>query len=105
LIDDAVFLLEARLMFLIDDDQSEIGIGEEERRARADDDLRLAVEDRAPGEAPLEPGQFRMPLRRQRAEAPLEAPEPLRAERDLGDQHQRLAAGAQARGDRLEIDL
>ncbi len=64
--------------------------------------LALAVEHRAPGGAPLHLRQFGMPLRRRRAEAFRETPEPLRAERDLRQQHQRLAPGAQAGGDRFE---
>ena len=46
-----------------------------------------------------------MPRRRQRAEAVLEALQPLRRERDLGQQHQHLPAGGERRGNRLEIDL
>ena len=46
-----------------------------------------------------------MPGRGRGAEAALEALQPLGRERDLGQQHQHLPAGAQRRGDGLEIDL
>ena len=39
---DAFLLLEARLMRFVDDDQPEVGVGQEQRRARADDDLGVA---------------------------------------------------------------
>ena len=48
LIGDALLLLVALVMLLIDDDQAEIGEGQEERRAGADHELRLALGDRAP---------------------------------------------------------
>ena len=58
---DAVFLLEARLMRLVDDDQAELGVRQEQRRARADDDLRLAAGDRPPGAAALGRAQVGVP--------------------------------------------
>ena len=45
----AVLLLVGGVVLLIDDDQAEIGVGQEQRRARADDDAHLAGRDRAPG--------------------------------------------------------
>ena len=45
----AVLLLVGGVMLLVDHEQPEIRIGQEQRRARADDDLHLAVRDRAPG--------------------------------------------------------
>ena len=60
----------------------------------------------APGDAPLGRGRDRNATAPARApKRALEALEPLRAERDLRQQHQHLAAAAQRRGDRLEIDL
>ena len=103
---DAVLLLEARLVRLVDDDQAEVGIGQEQRRARADRDLRLArlamPRQRA---APLGRAQARMPGDRRAAEARLEALEERLGQRDLGQQDERLAALAQAFGDRFEIDF
>ena len=46
-----------------------------------------------------------MPQRRRDAEAALEALQPLRGQRDLRQQHQRLPARRAGCGDRLEIDL
>ncbi len=92
-------------MLLVDDDQAEIGEGQEQRRARADHDAHPAFGDGAPGLAPLEAGEARMPRRGRRAEAVLEALQPLRRERDLGQQHQHLPARGEGRGDGLEIDL
>ena len=45
----AVFLLVDRVVLFIDHDQAEIGVGEKQRRARADHDVHLAGRDRAPG--------------------------------------------------------
>ena len=93
---DAVFLLEAGLVGLVDDDQAELGIGQEQRRARADHDLRLAAGDPAPGAAPLRRAQVAVPGDGRAAEARLEALEERLGERDFGQQDQRLPALAQA---------
>ena len=45
----AVLLLVGRVVLFIDDDEAEIGIGQEQRRARADDHLHLVRGDRRPG--------------------------------------------------------
>ena len=50
---DAFLLLEARFMRLVDDNQPEVAVGQEQRRARADGDRRLAAGDAAPGAATL----------------------------------------------------
>ena len=102
---DAFLLLEARLMRLVDDDQAEVGIGQEQRRARADHDPRLAAGDRAPGAAALRLAQARMPGDRLAAEARGEALEERLGQRDLGEQDERLPALAERLGDRLEIDF
>jgi primosomal protein N' (replication factor Y) len=54
---DALFLLEAWFVSFVDDNQAEVGIGQEQRRARADDHLRLAARDGPPGPPALEPAQ------------------------------------------------
>jgi len=46
---DALFLLEARLMRFVDDDQAEVAIGEEQGGTGADHDLRVAAGGCAPG--------------------------------------------------------
>ena len=45
----AVLLLVGGVVLLIDDDQAEIGVGQKQRRARADHDRHLALGDRRPG--------------------------------------------------------
>ena len=92
-------------MLLVDDDEAEVGERQEQGRARADDDARLAARRRAPDPLALALGQARMPLGRPRAEARREAVEELGGQRDLRQEHQRLAPLPQGFGDRLEIDL
>ena len=55
--------------------------------------------------APRRLADLGMPLRRLRSEAAAEAIEPLRAERDFGEQHQYLPPGSERRRDRREIGL
>ncbi len=105
LIDDALVLLERSVVLLVDDDEAELGERQEQRRARADDDADQAFGDAAPDRAPLGAAHFGMPQRRRAAEAATEALDPLRRQRDFGQQDQRLRAGAQRFGDRLEIDF
>jgi len=50
---DAVFLLERRLVRLVDNDQSELGVGKKQRGAGADGDSGLAARDAAPVPPPL----------------------------------------------------
>ena len=93
-------------MLLVDDDQAEIGEGQEERRARPDDDARLAARDRAPDALALALG--RDPECHSAGRAPKrcgEAVEELGGQRDLRQEHQRLPARPQGLGDRLEIDF
>ena len=101
----AVFLLVGRVVLLIDDDQAEIGVGQKQRRARADDDGDFAVGDRPPGARAAARRELRMPFRRAHAEARGEAVEELRGERDLRHQDQALPAGADRVGHRLEINF
>ena len=58
---DAFLLLEARLMRFVDDDQPEVGVRQEQRRARADHDLGIAAGDRAPRPPALRGAQVGMP--------------------------------------------
>ncbi len=105
LIDHAVFLLERGVLLLVDDDEAEIGEGQEQRRARADHHARGSLGDRAPGIAPRRAAEIGMPFDRRRAETVGKAREPLRRERDLRQQHQHLAAAFERGGDGGEIDL
>ena len=92
-------------MLLVDDDQAEVGEGQEQRRAGADHRARLAFRDCAPGALALALGEARVPLRRAVAEPGGESVEERAGQRDLGQQHQRLPPLPQRLGDRLEIDL
>ena len=92
-------------MLLVDDDQAEVADRGEDRRARADADLRLAaaqalplVEALAVGEGAVEDGEAV-------AEAGAEAGDGLRGEADLGDQDDRPAAAGERRLDRRQVDL
>ena len=101
----AVLLLVGGVVLLVDHDQPEIGIGQEQRRARADDDLDVTGRDRAPGARAQALRKLRVPLRRPHPEALGEAVEELRGQRDLRHQHQRLPSATDGLAHRLEIDL
>ena len=105
LVADPVLLLVGGVVLLIDDDQAKLGKRQKQRRARADNDARPAVGDRAPGAAPLALADLGMPLRRGGAEAVAKPLQPLRAERDFRQQHQHLPAGGEGCRDRGEIGL
>ena len=92
-------------MLLIDDDEAEIGEGQEQRRAGADHELRLVFGDRAPHAPAQRRRESRMPFGGLGAEALLAAGDEMAGEGDLGHQHQRLLALGERCGDRLEIDL
>ena len=64
----AVVLLVGLVVLFIDDDQAEIGIGQKQRRARADHDRRLAGRDRGPIARARARRQFGMPFQRTHAE-------------------------------------
>src|SRR5690606_24072581 len=104
-IGDAVFLLEGGIVFLVDDDETEIGEGQEERRARADDDGHAAFRDAAPDTAALARCKIRMPLRRTATEPRLETFEELARECDLRQQDQHLLLPPKRFRHRLEIDF
>ena len=101
----AFVLLVGLVVLFIDDDEAEIGVGQHQRRARADHHMRLARGDRRPVARARARRQLRMPFMRPHAEARREAIEELAGQRDLRHQDQRLPALAQDFGDRLEIDF
>ena len=102
---DAVVLLEPGVVRLVDDDQPQVGEVEEQRRPGPDDDPRLAARRRPPRPAALAPAHLAVPWHRRDAEARGEAVQPRRGQRDLGNEHQRLAPGPERGGDAFEIDL
>src|SRR3990172_9781574 len=62
LIGDALLLLVTLVVLLIDDDEAEIGEGEEQRGAGADHELRLVLRYRAPDAAAHGRRYARMPF-------------------------------------------
>src|SRR2546430_2807314 len=92
-------------MLLVDADQAEPGHRREDRRARADDDRRLAGRDPFPLVAPLRVRQGRVEERDAVAEAGAEPPQRLRRERDLRHEHDRPEPALERHGARLEVDL
>jgi hypothetical protein len=101
----ALFLLEAGFMRFIDDGDAKVLERQEQRRARADDDLRPAIGNRGPGGAAFTGLQIRMPRHRRTAEARRKAREPRCRQRDFGHEHQRLAALPKRGGNAFEIHL
>ena len=101
----AVLLLVSGIVLLIDHDQPEIGIGQKQCRACADDHAQLAGRHRIPSARAQTLRQLRVPLGRPHAEALGKAVEELGGQGDLGDENQRLFSTADDLGDGLEIDL
>ncbi len=104
-VDDALLLLVGALVLFIDHDEAEVGERQEQSRARADNDRRLAARDRRPDALALALGQTGMPLGGSRAETRREPIEKLPGERNFRQQHQRLPFLPQSFGDRLEINF
>ena len=102
---DAILLLEARLMRLVDDDQAQIGIGQEQRRACADGYGGGPVGDGAPVGAALRLPEAGMPRDRRYAEARREPPQHRFGQGDFGEQDHHLLAAADRLRHRLEIDF
>ncbi len=92
-------------MLLVDDDEGEVGEGQEERGSGADDEAGVAGGDGHPGAAAGGLGDAGVPLGGAGAEAGLDAVEELDGEGDLGEEDEGLAAAGERLGDGLEIDL
>ena len=92
-------------MFLIDHDQTKVAERQEQRRPRADHQLRLTLPHHAPDAAAFGHGDARMPFGGLCAKPRLDPVQELFGQRDFRQQHQRLPPCAQRGGDRLEIDL
>jgi len=100
-----VVLLEAAVVFFVDDDEAEVGVGEEEPGAGADDDARFTGGDCLPQAAALGAGQCGVPFDRRAAEAGLEAAEELARQCDFGKHNENLPALLQSTCNRLEVDF
>ena len=104
-IEGAFLLLVGKVVLLVDDDEAEIGKGQEQGRARSDDDLQPAGRDPAPDPLAGARRHLRMPFRRPGAEAQAEAFEEIGGERNLRQQDEHLPARLHRRRHRLEIDF
>ncbi len=104
-VERAVLLLVGAVVLLVDDDQAEVGEGQEERGAGADDEAGVAGGDRGPGPAAGGLRHAGVPLGGAGAEAGLDPVEELGGEGYLGEKDQGLAAAGQRLGDGFEIDL
>ena len=92
-------------MFFVNDDQTEIRIGQEQGRARSDNHFSLAARHGAPSGSALYTGQIRMPQGRRTTETLSEPFQPLGAKGNLRQQDERLFVTFERLRDRLEIHL
>ena len=100
-----VFLLERRLMLLIHNNKAEIRERQEQRGACAHDDRRRPLRHRAPREPPDPRRQVGVPDGGRGVKPPGATVQPLRAQGNFRQQHQRLPPLRHARGDGLQINL
>ncbi len=98
-------LLVRAVVLLVDHDQAEVLHGREDRAARAQHHVRAALAHAPVLGRPLGRRQGRVPDRDVLAEAGAQAPEQLRGERDLGDQHDAPAAARPGRLDGVQVHL
>ena len=98
-------LLVRGVVLLVDADDAEVAHRREDRRARADDDARLAARDALALVAALALGERRVQHGDAVAEARGEARERLRRERDLRDEHDRAAATRERLLAGAQVDL
>ncbi len=102
---DAFFLLEARFMGLVDDDQAKVGVGQEQRGARTHDNPRFAAGNCTPCPTALRRAKVAVPGYRFAAEPGCEASKEGLGQRDLGEQDKDLHTLPNRLGDGLEIDF
>ena len=98
-----VVLFEADLVRFVHYDQAQIGVGQEQRGACADHDLRLACSNRAPRPPPLGRFQTGMPYYGLCTEAILEAAQERFGQGDFRQQDQHLPVCTQSGSERFEI--
>src|SRR5438552_14508407 len=97
-------LLVRGVVLLVDDDQAETAHRREDRRARADDDARLAARDPLALVATLRVRQPRVQDRDAVAEARADPADRLRRKGDLGHEHDPPEPALEQRGAGLEVD-
>ncbi len=101
----SLLLLERAVVFLVDDDETELLHGREKRRARANGDRHASRAKPAPHEMAL---LFREPAVNHGdviAEARAESADELGRQRDLGHENERAFARREARGDGPQVDF
>ncbi len=101
----AFLLLIGAVVLFIDDDQPGVFHRGEQRRAGADNNVGFAVACRQPGLQALTVVDRRVHQGDARVETLFETRQGLRAQVDLGDQHQCLLTGLQGFADQLQIDF
>ena len=101
----AVLLLVGGVVLLIDNDEAQVRVWQEQRRARADDHRDFVLRDTRPSPCALARRDLGMPLRRRHAEPRREAVEELPGQRDLRHQDQHLLTAPYRLGHRLEINF
>ena len=101
----AVLLFEGTVVFFIDDDQAWPRHRREYRRAGPEYDGCLAAARHAPRFQPLAVGQARVEYRKLSGQAFAKAPNELRGQADLGNQHHGLLPAGQQASDQRQIDL
>ena len=90
-------------MFLVDDDEAQIGDWGKQRAARADHHVRLALAHEVPLVEALPHRQARMQHGDIVAETRAEAPDRLRRQRNLGDEHDGALAAFERIRDRPQV--
>ncbi len=92
-------------MFLVDQDQAQVGQRREHRRARADDHVEPAAAGALPGRAALAERQVRVEHADAVAEAAAERMDDLVRQRDLGHEDEHAPAAGDRGPRRREVDL
>ncbi len=92
-------------MFFIDNDQPKVTKRQIQRRARTDDQRRLAQPDHAPTAPPFGHGDPGVPFGRPRTKPRLDPFQELAGQGNFRQQHQGLTPLFQAFGNGLKIDL
>ena len=98
-------LLERRVVLLVDDDEAQARHRREDRRSSSDDDRRSPGRDPRALVTSFRVGQPRVENRDPIAEACAKAPDGLRRQRDLRDEHDDGAPPLERRGGGLQVDL
>ena len=91
-------------MFLVDDDEADVGERGEDGEPRPDDDVHVARPDATPFVGPLAVAETRVDECDPSIEVGPEAIDERQRERDLRDQDEGRAARFEARRDRLDVD-